>query len=63
MLAKELIEARAIGDPVIYCGGLGGWDLAEFGSHWIDLMRYIHGDQPVRVLQTGEHCRDGPARR
>jgi|GEM_PF-497021 len=45
--ARDLVAQGAVGDPVMIFGGLGGWDLAEFGSHWIDLIRFIHGDKPV----------------
>jgi predicted dehydrogenase len=24
-----------------------GWDLMDWGSHWLDLFRYLAGDQPV----------------
>lgn len=45
--ARELLLGGAIGRPVLLAGGLEGWDLAEFGSHWIDLMRFLRDDAPV----------------
>jgi predicted dehydrogenase len=45
--ARELLLGGAIGHPVFMAGGLEGWDLSEFGSHWIDLMRFLRDDAPV----------------
>ena len=56
--SRALVASGAIGDPVILCGGLGGWDLSEFGSHWIDLMRFIRDDMPVRYVMGQARVRD-----
>jgi predicted dehydrogenase len=56
--ARDLVASDTIGDPVILCGGLGGWDLSEFGSHWIDLMRFIRGDMPVNYVMGQARVRD-----
>jgi len=57
--AKELIQSNTIGDPVIFVGGLEGWDLSEFGSHWIDLIRLMMDDQPVISVFGQARVRDG----
>lgn len=56
--ARDLVASGAIGDPVILCGGLGGWDLSEFGSHWIDLMRFIRDDLPVSYVMGQARVRE-----
>lgn len=45
--ARELVLGGAVGEPVMLFGGLEGWDLSEFGSHWIDLLRFLRDDVPV----------------
>jgi predicted dehydrogenase len=40
----ELVRDGAIGLPVMTCAGIAGWDLSEWGSHWIDFFRQVHGD-------------------
>ncbi len=57
--ARELVAGGAVGDPVMMFGGLGGWDLAEFGSHWIDLIRFLHGDQSALYVMGQARVRDG----
>lgn len=47
---RDLLHAGAIGTPVMLFGGLQGWDLSEFGSHWIDLMRFFRDDMPVTYV-------------
>lgn len=57
--AKNLIAEGAIGRPVIACGGLPDWDLAEFGSHWIDIIRFILGDPKTSYVMGQARVRDG----
>lgn len=57
--ARDLVKARAIGQPVLMCGGLAGWDLSEYGSHWIDLIRFIHSDTLVKYVMGQVRVRDG----
>jgi predicted dehydrogenase len=44
---KRLIDAGAIGDPVFYVAGIDDWDLMEWGTHWLDMFRFLSGDQEV----------------
>jgi predicted dehydrogenase len=57
--ARDLIREGAVGQPVLLCGGLGGWDLSEFGSHWIDLIRFLRDDRPVEYVMGQARVRDG----
>ncbi len=46
--ARELYLSGAIGDPMMCVAGIAGWDLSEWGSHWLDMFRFFHDDRPVR---------------
>lgn len=46
--AKELYQSGAIGEPLMCIAGIAGWDLSEWGSHWLDMFRFFHNDRPVR---------------
>ena len=45
---RELIRGGAIGRPLLFSAGIPGWDLSEWGSHWIDIFRFFNDDNPVR---------------
>ena len=45
---RELIRDGVIGQVVSYQAGVEGWDLSEMAAHWFDLMRFFHGDRPVK---------------
>lgn len=57
--ARDLIREGAIGQPVLLGGGLGGWDLSEFGSHWIDLIRFLRDDRPIEYVMGQARVREG----
>lgn len=46
--AKQLYTGGAIGEPVLCFAGIPGWDLSEWGSHWLDMFRFFHDDRPIR---------------
>jgi predicted dehydrogenase len=46
--ARELIQTGAIGEPLLFSAGIPGWDLSEWGSHWLDMFRFFNNDRPVR---------------
>ncbi|MFT4115247.1 Gfo/Idh/MocA family protein [Bradyrhizobium sp.] len=44
--AREIISAGEIGQRVIVSAAIGnGWDLSEWGSHWLDMYRFFHDDE------------------
>jgi predicted dehydrogenase len=45
--ARQLIDSGAIGKVRLTATAVTGWDLNEMGAHWVDLIRYFHGDQPI----------------
>lgn len=45
VLARDVYASGEIGDPVIVAAAIGDdWDLSEWGSHWLDMFRFFHGD-------------------
>ncbi|MEM6822064.1 MAG: Gfo/Idh/MocA family oxidoreductase [Verrucomicrobiota bacterium] len=45
---KKLIENGVIGAPLFYFAGIDGWDLMEWGTHWLDMFRFFSGDQEIK---------------
>lgn len=53
--AHQRVRAGALGQPVMFLAGIEGWDLMEWGTHWLDMYRFLAGDQPVVwVMGQGE---------
>lgn len=46
--ARDLYQSGAVGEPLMCIAGIAGWDLSEWGSHWLDMFRFFHGDRAVR---------------
>ena len=46
--ARELYNDGTVGQPMMCVAGIQGWDLSEWGSHWLDMFRFFHNDQPVK---------------
>jgi predicted dehydrogenase len=46
--AKELFLGGSVGQPLACLAGLEGWDLSEWGTHWIDMFRFFNDDLPAR---------------
>ncbi len=44
---RELIQSGAIGQPLLFSAGIPGWDLSEWGSHWLDMFRFFNNDAPI----------------
>jgi predicted dehydrogenase len=59
---RRLLGNNAIGRPVLLTTIGTNWDLIEWGSHWLDLFRYLVGDPPGRWVM-GQVCQSGPQRR
>ena len=45
--AKRLIDDGVIGQPVFYFAGINDWDLMEWGTHWLDMFRFLSGDREI----------------
>ncbi len=56
--ARQLYNDGAIGQPVMCVAGIEGWDLSEWGSHWLDMFRFFHNDQPVKWVFGQLRVRD-----
>ncbi len=48
MRTQQLVRDGVIGRVIAYLTGVENWDLTEMGSHWFDLIRMFHDDQPVK---------------
>ena len=50
--AREVYASGEIGKRVVVNAAIGdGWDLSEWGSHWLDMFRFFHNDDmPQWVL-------------
>ena len=55
---RQLIREGAIGTPVLFAAGIEGWDLSEWGSHWIDIFRFFLDDMPVKWVMGQARVRD-----
>jgi predicted dehydrogenase len=56
--AKALCAGGAVGEPLMCIAGIPGWDLSEWGSHWLDMFRFFHDDQPVLWVMGQARVRD-----
>lgn len=56
--ARDLYNDGTIGQPVLCVAGVEGWDLSEWGSHWLDMFRFFHRDQPIRWVFGQARVRD-----
>ena len=56
--ARELYNDGAVGQPVLCTAGIEGWDLSEWGSHWLDMIRFFHLDRPVQWVFGQARVRD-----
>jgi predicted dehydrogenase len=43
--ARDAYRSGEVGERVIVTAAIGdGWDLSEWGSHWLDMFRFFHED-------------------
>lgn len=56
--AQQCITEGRIGTPIACLAGIAGWDLSEWGSHWIDMFRYLVSEQPVSWVMGQARVRD-----
>lgn len=45
--ARELYNDGTIGQRLMCSAGIKGWELSEWGSHWLDMLRFLHRDEPL----------------
>jgi predicted dehydrogenase len=45
--AKQRYNDGSVGEPVLCMAGIKGWDLSEWGAHWLDMFRMFHDDRPA----------------
>jgi len=56
--AQRLFNDGTIGTPIACLAGIDGWDLSEWGSHWIDMFRYLLNEQPVAWVMGQARVRE-----
>ncbi len=50
--AKRLYCSGSIGEPVMCLAGMPRWDILDGGSHWLDMFRFFHDDQPAQWVMA-----------
>lgn len=53
---RQMLRAGLIGRPMMILGAIDGWDQAEWGSHWHDMIRAFMEDQPVQWVMGQARC-------
>ncbi|MCZ7644270.1 MAG: Gfo/Idh/MocA family oxidoreductase [Planctomycetota bacterium] len=48
--ARDLYNDGTVGKPLMCLGGIEGWDLSEWGSHWLDIFRFFNKDRAVNWI-------------
>lgn len=56
--ARKLINNGSIGTPLACIAGIDGWDLSEWGSHWLDMYRYLLEEAPIEWVMGQARVRD-----
>lgn len=56
--AKELFNDGSIGTPIMMMSGIADWDLSEWGSHWLDMFRFLNNDDPIEWVMGQARVRD-----
>jgi len=44
---RDALSSGVVGEPILYFAGIDGWDLMEWGTHWLDMFRFLAHDQEV----------------
>lgn len=55
---RRELAAGTIGRPLLFMAGIDGWDLSEWGSHWLDAFRFFNQDRPVNWVMAQGRVRD-----
>jgi predicted dehydrogenase len=56
--ACELFNDGTIGTPIMCVAGIADWDLSEWGSHWLDMFRFLNLDRKVEWVMGQTRVRD-----
>jgi predicted dehydrogenase len=56
--ARTLVSNGSIGTPLACIAGIDGWDLSEWGSHWLDMYRFLLDEVPVSWVMGQARVRD-----
>ncbi|MDL5050406.1 Gfo/Idh/MocA family oxidoreductase [Oscillatoria amoena NRMC-F 0135] len=56
--ARDIFQSGIMGKPYACIAGIDGWDLSEWGGHWIDMFRFFNNDIPVRHVFGQVRTRD-----
>ncbi len=54
--AKRLFQAGTVGVPVQILANVGPPDMMEWGTHWLDMIRFFLDDQPARWVLGQVRC-------
>jgi predicted dehydrogenase len=54
--AKRILDEGAIGSLSIIISSIADWDLMEWGTHWLDMIRFFAGDQRVLWVMGQARC-------
>jgi len=54
----ELYNDGTIGERLAYMYSVEDWDLSEMASHWLDLGRLVHNDDPVEWVMCQSRVTD-----
>ncbi len=57
--AKRLIAEGAIGDVLTIHAGIDNWDILSWGTHWIDMYRFLLGDRDCEWVVAQVDARTG----
>lgn len=57
--ARDIYNSGEIGEPVSVMAAIGdGWDLSEWGSHWLDMFRFFHNNDMPKWVMAQARVRD-----
>lgn len=57
--ARRLVAAGAIGEVLTIHAGIDDWDILSWGTHWIDMYRFLLGDRACRWVVAQVDARTG----
>jgi predicted dehydrogenase len=58
--AREFLDDKVIGDITLIAASVDGWDQMEWGTHWLDMIRFFKHDTPVEWVFGQVECSGKP---